>query len=130
MKKVKDLKVLDGKAAQNISILLGGSLKHLSYNDVKRCILRCDDEVLTDNVLQQLINYLPSPDQLHKLEEYRSHYEDLTEAEQFAITVSLSSISSLIITFHFTFPSYVHLYISITACRNQETSPALEVNEL
>lgn len=85
---MKDLKVLDGKAAQNISILLGGSLKHLSYSDVKRCILRCDDSVLTDNVLQQLINYLPSPDQLHKLEEYRSQYDDLTEAEQFAITVS------------------------------------------
>lgn len=88
LKKVKDLKVLDGKAAQNISILLGGSLKHLSYQDVKRCILRCDDSVLTDNVLQQLINYLPSPDQLHKLEEYRSQYDDLTEAEQFAITLA------------------------------------------
>lgn len=88
LKKVKDLKVLDGKAAQNISILLGGSLKHLSYSDVKRCILRCDDSVLTDNVLQQLINYLPSPDQLHKLEEYRSQYDDLTEAEQFAITLA------------------------------------------
>lgn len=92
LKKVKDLKVLDGKAAQNISILLGGSLKHLSYQDVKKCILRCDDSVLTDNVLQQLINYLPSPDQLHKLEEYRSQYDDLTEAEQFAITVCRSSI--------------------------------------
>lgn len=89
---MKDLKVLDGKAAQNISILLGGSLKHLSYNDVKRCILRCDDAVLSDNVLQQLINYLPSPDQLHKLEEYRSQYDDLTEAEQFAITVSSYSL--------------------------------------
>lgn len=88
LKKVKDLKVLDSKAAQNISILLGGSLKHLSYNDVKKCILRCDDAVLSDNVLQQLINYLPSPDQLHKLEEYRSQYDDLTEAEQFAITLA------------------------------------------
>lgn len=31
LKKVKALKVLEGKAAQNLSILLGGSLKHLSY---------------------------------------------------------------------------------------------------
>ena len=88
MKKVKDLKVLDGKAAQSISILIGGSLKHMSYTDVRKCILRCDDTVITDNVLQQLINYFPPPDQLKKLEEFRSEYKDLTEAEQFAVTVS------------------------------------------
>lgn len=88
MKKVKDLKVLDGKAAQNISILLGGSLKHMSYADVRTCVLRCDDSVITDNVLQQLISYFPPPDQLKKLEEFRSQYSELTEAEQFAVTVS------------------------------------------
>jgi diaphanous 2 len=87
MKKVKDLKVLDGKAAQNISILLGGSLKHICYADVRKCVLRCDDSVITDNVLQQLISYFPPPDQLKKLEEFRSEYSDLTEAEQFAVTV-------------------------------------------
>ena len=87
MKKVKNLKVLDGKTAQNISILLGGSLKHMSYADVRRCILQCDDSVITDNVLQQLITYFPPPDQLKKLEEFRSEYSDLTEAEQFAVTV-------------------------------------------
>lgn len=88
MKKVKNLKVLDGKTAQNISILLGGSLKHMSYADVRRCILQCDDSVITDNVLQQLITYFPPPDQLKKLEEFHSEYSDLTEAEQFAVTVS------------------------------------------
>lgn len=55
LKKVKELKVLDGKAAQNISILLGGSLKHMAYDDIKKCLLRCDDTVLTQNVLEQLI---------------------------------------------------------------------------
>jgi len=87
LKKVKNLKVLDGKTAQNISILIGGSLKHLSYVDVRRCILLCDNSVITYNVLQQLINYFPPPDQLKKLEDFRSEYNDLTEAEQFAVTV-------------------------------------------
>lgn len=87
LKKVKNLKVLDGKTAQNISILLGGSLKHMSYEDVRRCILQCDNSVITDNVLEQLINYFPPPDQLKKLEDFRSEYSDLTEAEQFAVTV-------------------------------------------
>lgn len=88
MKKVKALKVLDGKAAQNLSILLGGSLKHLSYQDVKKCILRCDFNVLTDSILEQLINYLPPPDQLKRLTELKVDYDQLTEAEQFAVTIA------------------------------------------
>lgn len=84
---MKELKVLDEKSGRNISILLNGLLKHLSYMDVRRCILRCDESVLTENVLQQLISYLPPADQLNKLKEYRNKIDELTEAEQFAVTV-------------------------------------------
>lgn len=55
LKKVKELKVLDGKTAQNISILLNGSLKHMKYDDIKKCVLRCDDQILSENVIEQLI---------------------------------------------------------------------------
>ncbi|QQP38858.1 Putative LOC100741633, partial [Caligus rogercresseyi] len=51
-KKTKELKVLDPKAAQNLSILLGGALKHIPYDDLRICILRCDTTVLTENLLQ------------------------------------------------------------------------------
>ncbi|CAH1732844.1 protein diaphanous [Aphis gossypii] len=87
LKKVRCLKVLEPKASQNLSILLGGSLKHLSYADVKRGVLKCDDVVLKGNVLDQLINYLPPPDQLKKLRDLDCPYEDLVEAEQFAVTM-------------------------------------------
>jgi diaphanous 2 len=87
LKRVKNLKVLDGKTAQNIEILLAGSLKRLSYTDVRRCILQCDNSVITANVLRQLLSYFPLPDQLKKLEGFRSEYSDLTEAEQFVVTV-------------------------------------------
>lgn len=86
-KKVKDLKVLDSKAAQNISILLGGTLKHMPYAEVKTCLLRCKGPVISDNILQGLIQYLPPPDQLSKLQLYKEQYDDLTEAEQFCVTV-------------------------------------------
>ena len=79
--------VLDAKAAQNLSILLGGSLKYMSYEDIKRSILHCDESVLSDSVLQQLIQYIPTPEQLKKLEEYKDQYENLAEAEQFSVTV-------------------------------------------
>ncbi|XP_068622353.1 protein diaphanous isoform X5 [Battus philenor] len=88
LKKVKDLKVLDSKAAQNLSILLGGSLKHLSYEHIRTCVLRCDTTVLTANVLDLLIQYLPPADQLKKLSELKCKSEELTEAEQFAATVA------------------------------------------
>ncbi|XP_076255842.1 diaphanous related formin 1 isoform X2 [Rhynchophorus ferrugineus] len=88
LKKVKELKVLDGKTAQNISILLNGSLKHMPYDDIKKALLRCDESILTDNVTQQLIQYLPPPDQLNKLQEFKDQYKDLTEAEQFCVKMS------------------------------------------
>ncbi|KAK9508062.1 hypothetical protein O3M35_007806 [Rhynocoris fuscipes] len=88
LKKIKSLRVLDSKAAQNLSILLGGSLKHLTYADVKKCILNCDDSVLTDNILESLITYLPPPDQLKRLTELKVDYKELTEAEQFAYTLA------------------------------------------
>ncbi|XP_076221202.1 diaphanous related formin 1 isoform X2 [Nomia melanderi] len=87
-KKTKDLKVLDGKAAQNILILLGGTLKHMSYDQVKSCLLKCEGPVVSDNILQGLIQYLPPPDQLSKLQVYKNQYEELTEAEQFCVTIS------------------------------------------
>lgn len=88
LKRKTELKVLDGKSSHNISILLGGSLKQLSYKDVRRCILRCDETVLTENVLKQLVDYLPPADHLAKLKDFISQYNELTEAEQFAVTVS------------------------------------------
>ncbi|XP_029156307.1 protein diaphanous isoform X2 [Nylanderia fulva] len=88
MKKIKDLKVLDSRAAQNISILLGGTLKHMPYVEVKRCLFRCEGPVISDNILQGLIQYLPEPKQLLKLEQYKNQYNDLTEAEQFCVTIS------------------------------------------
>ncbi|XP_076178549.1 diaphanous related formin 1 [Ptiloglossa arizonensis] len=87
-KKAKDLKVLDGKAAQNILILLSGTLKHMSYEQVKSCLLKCEGPVISDNILQGLIQYLPPPDQLSKLQVFKDQYEELTEAEQFCVTIS------------------------------------------
>lgn len=92
---MKDLKVLDSKAAQNILILLSGTLKHTSYNEVKSCLLKCEGPVISDNILQGLIQYLPPPDQLSKLQLHKDQYEDLTEAEQFCVTVSIRKLCKI-----------------------------------
>ncbi|XP_037088136.1 protein diaphanous-like isoform X2 [Pollicipes pollicipes] len=86
-KKGKELRVLDGKAAQNLSIMLAGSFKHMSFEEVKRAVLRCDDSVLTDSLVESLIQFCPTGDQLKKLEAHQDDYDDLPVAEQFALTI-------------------------------------------
>lgn len=87
-KTVVDLRVLDGKAAQNLLILLGGSLKHLSYEQIRVLLLRCDMSMLDASIIQQLIQYLPPPDQLKRLQELKASGEQLSGAEQFAATIA------------------------------------------
>merc|ERR1719259_1493878 len=87
-KKQRELRVLDPKSAQNLSIMLSGPVKHLSYEELKICILKCDTEVLTENLLQALIQYIPPPDELNKLKEFEKEYDNLPEAEQFSISIS------------------------------------------
>ncbi|XP_017855287.1 protein diaphanous isoform X2 [Drosophila busckii] len=86
-KKSIDLRVLDGKSAQNLSILLGGSLKHLSYEQIKICLLRCDTDILSSNILSNLIQYLPPPEQLKRLQEIKAKGEPMPPIEQFAATI-------------------------------------------
>lgn len=97
-KNVVDLRVLDGKSAQNLLILLGGSLKHLSHEQIKLCILRCDTSVLDSNIIQQLIQYLPPPDQLKRLQEIKNTGDELSGAEKFAAT--LGDIKRLVPRLH------------------------------
>lgn len=87
-KTVVELRVLDAKASQNLSILLGGSLKHMSYDEIKIYLLRCDMLKLDATVLQQLIQYLPPPDQLKRLQELKANGEELSGAEKFAATIA------------------------------------------
>ena len=86
--KTRELKVLDGKSAQNLSILLSGSLKHLSYSEICDCILECNDEKLSSNQISQLIQYMPPEQQLQSIAAFKDKYDELTEAEQFCVKVS------------------------------------------
>jgi diaphanous protein len=109
-KSVVDLRVLDGKSAQNILILLGGSLKHLSYEQIKIYLLRCDMSMLNASILQQMIQYLPPPDQLKRLQELKASGEELSSAENFAATIAeikrlLARLQSL--SFRLNFPELV-----------------------
>ncbi|KAM4749701.1 protein diaphanous homolog 1 [Rhinophrynus dorsalis] len=84
-KKAKELKVLDSKTAQNLSIFLGSF--RMPYQEIKNVILEVNEDVLTESMISNLIKQLPEPDQLQMLAEFKDEYNDLAEPEQFGVVM-------------------------------------------
>ncbi|XP_078246866.1 protein diaphanous homolog 3 isoform X2 [Pogona vitticeps] len=85
-KRIKELKILDPKIAQNLSIYLGSF--RVSYEEIKRMILEIDEAQLSESMVQNLIKHLPEQKQLDALSKLKSEYKNLSEPEQFAIVMS------------------------------------------
>ncbi|XP_043982276.1 protein diaphanous homolog 1 isoform X2 [Gambusia affinis] len=85
-KKVKELKVLDSKSSQNLSIFLGSF--RLPYEEIKNAILQVNENILTESLVQNLLKQLPGPEQLGVLGEMKDEYDDLAESEQFGVVMS------------------------------------------
>ncbi|XP_038131636.1 protein diaphanous homolog 1-like isoform X1 [Cyprinodon tularosa] len=85
-KKVKELKVIDSKSSQNLSIFLGSF--RIPYEEIKNAILQVNEKILTESMVQNLIKQLPAPGQLETLAEMKDEYNDLAESEQFGVVMS------------------------------------------
>uniref|UniRef100_A0A673BDV3 Diaphanous-related formin 3 n=1 Tax=Sphaeramia orbicularis TaxID=375764 RepID=A0A673BDV3_9TELE len=85
-KRIKELKVLDPKIAQNLSIFLGSF--RLPYHEIRRMILEVDEELLTEPMIQNLVKHLPEQEQLNALAKYENDYANLSEPEQFGVVMS------------------------------------------
>ena len=90
-KKEKELKVLDQKTNQNLSIALRGQFKHMSLDEIRLAILQCDESVLCvdstgkmdSSTLHSLIVALPDHDVIHKLVNLTDPEDEFTEGELF-----------------------------------------------
>ncbi|XP_076728093.2 protein diaphanous homolog 3 isoform X4 [Callospermophilus lateralis] len=85
-KKIKELKFLDSKIAQNLSIFL--SSFRVPYEEIKTMILEVDETQLAESVIQNLLKHLPDQEQLNSLSQFKSDYNNLCEPEQFAVVMS------------------------------------------
>ncbi|XP_003412641.1 protein diaphanous homolog 3 isoform X1 [Loxodonta africana] len=85
-KKIKELKFLDSKVAQNLSIFL--SSFRVPYEEIKMMILEVNETQLAESMIQNLIKHLPDQEQLNSLSQFRSDYNNLCEPEQFAVVMS------------------------------------------
>ncbi|XP_064229552.1 protein diaphanous homolog 3 [Aotus nancymaae] len=85
-KKIKELKFLDSKIAQNLSIFL--SSFRVPYEEIRMMILEVDETQLAESMIQNLIKHLPDQEQLNSLSQFKSEYNNLCEPEQFAVVMS------------------------------------------
>nr|XP_033800688.1 protein diaphanous homolog 2 isoform X2 [Geotrypetes seraphini] len=85
-KKVKELRILDSKSAQNLSIFLGSN--RMPYEEIKSIILEVDEEKLSESLIQSLVKNIPEQKELNALAQLKSEYEDLCEPEQFGVVMS------------------------------------------
>ncbi|XP_004386895.1 protein diaphanous homolog 3 isoform X1 [Trichechus manatus latirostris] len=85
-KKIKELKFLDSKVAQNLSIFL--SSFRVPYEEIKMMILEVNETQLAESMIQNLIKHLPDQEQLNSLSQFKSDYSNLCEPEQFAVVMS------------------------------------------
>lgn len=85
-KKAKELRILDSKTAQNLSIFLGSF--RLPYEEIRDIVLEVDEERLSESLIQNLIKNLPEQKELSALAELKGEYEELVESEQFGIVMS------------------------------------------
>ncbi|XP_057563591.1 protein diaphanous homolog 3 isoform X2 [Hippopotamus amphibius kiboko] len=85
-KRIKELKFLDSKIAQNLSIFL--SSFRVPYEEIKMMILEVDETQLAESMIQNLIKHLPDQEQLNSLSQFKSDYNNLCEPEQFAVVMS------------------------------------------
>ena len=76
-------------------------------------VLMVDDEKVTEQLLQQLLKFLPGPDQMKQLQDMKGVFKDLSDAEQFCAVVSSTGGQHLIATLHFIFipHTYVCTYV-------------------
>ncbi|XP_043928823.1 protein diaphanous homolog 3 isoform X2 [Protopterus annectens] len=85
-KRIKELKVLDPKIAQNLSIFLGSF--RMPYEEIRTIVLEVDEEQLTESMIQNLIKHLPEQQQLNSLALLKKEYCNLSEPEQFGVVMS------------------------------------------
>ena len=55
--------------------------------ELKRRIIEVDEEKLEVAQLEQLIRYMPEPEQMKQLAALKDEYDTLSEAEQFGVVV-------------------------------------------
>ncbi|KAI9500030.1 hypothetical protein BX070DRAFT_196494 [Coemansia spiralis] len=69
-KEKEEISVLDSKRAYSINIMLG-MMKKYSFRDIRYGLLRMDTSIISENVLKQLLTFVPTPEERGLLSAYQ-----------------------------------------------------------
>lgn len=84
---MRELSVIDGRRAQNCTILL--SKLRMSNEEICRAILSMDSkEQLPKDMVEQLLKFMPSPEEKVLLEEHSAEIENMARADRFLFEIS------------------------------------------
>lgn len=90
IEKKEEISVLDPKRAYNINLALGRQ-KHLTFEEIHRKIVEFDEYFCNENLLNQLMLYIPTAEERGKLSVYKDGPEDMLEnlarADRFFVEV-------------------------------------------
>ncbi|CAG8584202.1 10129_t:CDS:10 [Ambispora leptoticha] len=78
VEKKEEISVLDSKRAYNINVVLG-RYKQMPFSEMHRKIVQMDELFCTENLLNQFMQYTPTPDERGKLMVYKDSPEDVLE---------------------------------------------------
>ncbi|KAJ2798333.1 hypothetical protein H4S07_005718, partial [Coemansia furcata] len=73
-KALDEVSVLESKRAYNVNIMLG-MLKKLTFADIRRALLRMDTGVISENLLKQLLSFVPTPEERGLLSAFHGQAE-------------------------------------------------------
>ena len=68
------------------SAIFLGSLK-VPYDEIRRRIVEVDESQLSSEMLEQLLKFIPEPEQLQALAQLKDEIDSLAEPEQFCVVV-------------------------------------------
>ncbi|CAG8599928.1 3863_t:CDS:10 [Ambispora gerdemannii] len=78
VEKKEEISVLDSKRAYNINVVLG-RYKQMPFSEMHRKIVQIDELFCTENLLNQFMQFTPTPDERGKLMVYKDSSEDVLD---------------------------------------------------
>lgn len=82
------IQVLDSKRSQNVSIMLSRFGSGVSFEQIKRAIIDLDTSVIDLENLQQMIPFMPQPEEIEALKEFKdTPLIEMGKAEAFFLTI-------------------------------------------
>lgn len=59
----------------------------MDHTSIKNLVFSADDDKLTEQLLEQLLKYLPNKEEMQQLGTYKDKLSELSDAEQFGAVV-------------------------------------------